>query len=64
MPFRGYVNSCNLVIYRTPHWTNTIGILSLTPGWQDSDHVWTSQDIYWEDKYDCLSKPKGVRLAA
>lgn len=30
------------------------GFINLNEGWQDSDRTYTAQDIYWEDKYDCL----------
>jgi hypothetical protein len=69
MWFRGYLHSKKgLVVYRTKaeypssykKSRDTIGILPLGQKWQDGDRTWTSQDIYWEDKYDC----KPVRLEA
>ena len=72
MTFKGHVNNKNIVIYRTgPVWSimdwkkeETLGILALQEGWQDADRTYTAQDIYWEDKYDCISMLKEVQLAA
>lgn len=60
--FIGYLHAKKgLVVYRARlEWgrfytkaCDSIGVLALGPGWQDGDRVWTAQDIYWEDKYDC-----------
>ena len=52
------------VIYRTIITHNksskTIGKIILPLGWQDMDRTWTFQDIYWEDKYDCLNERRGA----
>ena len=41
----------------------SFGIIRLPDGWQDMDRTWTAQDIYWTDKYDCLSKRRGATLS-
>lgn len=38
----------------------TYGSLDLPDDWQDMDRTWTSQDIYWEDKYDCITMQGGA----
>ena len=42
------------IVYANIQLVNKIlGIITLKPGWQDGNRVYTFQDIYWEDKYDC-----------
>jgi len=50
------------IVYRSSGRSKTVGSITLPDGWQDMDRTWTAQDIYWKDKYDCITVQEGVLL--